>query len=518
MNRWVGDCEGAIFTTNNSSNLETSPICQTKNSLFIDFAEQALICKTRDKNIMPSFFAVVYNDDNGNQTTYDITTNGKDACTSPHSLMNSSPILALESHQTPDSKKSGSNGDDASVVNQQHVITHVQLTAKPHSLGNQTAQREYELAQIESNKPLLELDVCFLPLKKSSLLVDARFKNSIQPTRALGDCDITSSFGTLRYPSVMKIPLASLLSGGKRLDKTLAQDKFVALCSDGPFSNGAFADMGTLTLFLVNPLLFFRKHFYHAKQELALRLVECDQLSLPHHGSHHYHHNSSINQKQEEAEGQQQKRNKSLQLMQEWKKAGETWKDAIAFIATHHWNAVCGREFQETFSILTCSNSSSSTTATTTQGSGKLQAKPTATIAHYEHHYSPYSMNLLTRNLPPYFSPSSLSNTTTKTNAFISPIPSLASTASAENFAKDSASATTILTDDAGYLIWRKALEVSIRWLIENVGTEEPSVQAAPSLKIATMAAAHMAVVMGGYDNVTVLVAKLCLHHDEHVF
>ena len=469
--RWVGDCEGAIFVGDHT--LQESAICQTTDSQYIDFAELEFINKTHDGNKIPSFLSVGNNNNHFNRHA------AADACSMPHTLMESKPILALEKTQVSQLQKEQKNTLDRAAERESEkkpLMYVVQLSAKPHSLGDQNAQREYELAQIESQNALLEIEVAFLNIRGSPWkhLMDIRFKNSIQPTRALGDIGITAGFGTLRYPSIMKIPLQSLIAGGKRA----TGKKFLALCSDGAFSNWAFANMGALTHFLASPLHFFRTHFYHAKQEMVIRLINSEKFHFSDFFNVEYDATTSTTPRGEEG------------LMARWR-ACKSWNEAITFIKTHHWEAVCSHAYQKTF--LQSEEAppppplqTSTTTATATKNTTN------------QTNNTPFAMQLLSMgpHVPPFFMPHSL---------FHQPAP-----AQPEKMTVAAAAASTdiIITDDPVYLAWREALRISIAWLVENVSVDEPNVLTMPLSTLAQVAA-HMAVVMGSFDNVTILVAKL---------
>ena len=116
-------------------------------------------------------------------------------------------------------------------------------------------------SQIEYQKVLREhpdalIDSTVVLIGDARLLVDSRISCSIQPTRALGDCDETMA---LRHPTVMRVQHTGSYK--------------VLLCSDGAFSRGAFADIRAVCSCVLNPLNFVRANFYRRGQELTERLA-----------------------------------------------------------------------------------------------------------------------------------------------------------------------------------------------------------------------------------------------------
>jgi hypothetical protein len=125
---------------------------------------------------------------------------------------------------------------------------------------NAGAQKEWALAQQNhsAGKTPLAADLVFLRLGEVQLFVDARVADSTQPTRSLGD--LIAPARPLRYAQVMYAP-------------ALKKDRrILLLTSDGPFANGAFANLDALVRCVQDPLAYVREEFYRAGQELTERL------------------------------------------------------------------------------------------------------------------------------------------------------------------------------------------------------------------------------------------------------
>ena len=135
----------------------------------------------------------------------------------------------------------------------------VALSTARAAFLNAGAQKEWVLAQQHhsNRKPEtpLHADLVFLRLGETQLFLDARIEDCTQPTRALGDA------GAPQRP----LPFAQTLFAP-------ALAEMVLLASDGPFANGAFANLDALAHCIQDPLGFVRAQFYRAGQEFTERM------------------------------------------------------------------------------------------------------------------------------------------------------------------------------------------------------------------------------------------------------
>ena len=137
---------------------------------------------------------------------------------------------------------------------------------RAYVLGFHDADSQAEYEKIQNAHPLerLRIDSTYLVVGNSKhMLVDARLSGSVQPTRVLGDCRETMA---LRHPTVMRIVTAN---NAKRN---------LALCSDGAFSRGAFADLAAVCACALSPLRFVQTRFYRRGQEITERLLASGML------------------------------------------------------------------------------------------------------------------------------------------------------------------------------------------------------------------------------------------------
>jgi hypothetical protein len=289
---WMGDCEGCVFDAQNG-------IRQAEGVWETDLAEQHLLGPSKDHTVMPSFYRV-----GGPRGA---TPGRLPIATAPHTLMGSAPMVAMD--QTEEQRFPSSSSSSRGTTTLMGVEQCVHLTARGINFQSVAAQREYDLARIQSANPLLELDITLLRLGERDLLGDARFAGSVQPTRVMGDKGVTAAMGTLRRPTVLWAPLDAppLL---------LLQPRFLLLCSDGAFTGGAFGGMGGLVDCLIQPLRFVQTQFYRSGQELSERLLLGGRLRL------------------EEKEEEEEATTTTTALTQAWR-AVHSWQEFLAFLDVH---------------------------------------------------------------------------------------------------------------------------------------------------------------------------------------
>ena len=151
----------------------------------------------------------------------------------------------------------------------------------------------------------------------------------MQPTRVLGDRDMTPDMGTLRQPMVLWVPLPRPASDDKgNSSNNTEPPPHVLLCSDGAFAGNAFADMDALACFLGDPMAYVRECFYERGHELTERLLLAKKLTMDPFRL---------------AEGGRS------ELETAWRRC-ETWVQFLHFLQTYHWREVCSPAMAQTFS------------------------------------------------------------------------------------------------------------------------------------------------------------------------
>ena len=219
---WIGDCQGYVFSERNRA-----PTC-----VELDFAD----LDRRPRKIQGAF-------------------------TSPHCFSSIPHIITGEK-----TASSSSSEEYTYSSTEMYTTQEKQKVIKfPDARSHEEWERIVHAHKMTPNKDRLVVDRTVLLIGSQRLLVDARVSMSIQPTRALGDCN---EIMALRHPSVMRVSMDNSTSS-----------RVLLLCSDGVFSRGAFADIHALSLCVSNPLMYFlKKSFYRRGQEITERLLACGKL------------------------------------------------------------------------------------------------------------------------------------------------------------------------------------------------------------------------------------------------
>ena len=304
---WIGDCEACVFRPCDGG------ICRLYGCESVDLAKDKLLGPSKTPAFMPSFYSI-----GGSVHGRTLAT------TLPHSLLGSNPVLNVEDGEEDTPTKRGSQrrkaataallstlkmwaqggGHEDPPAGSSSVERFLMGTVNALGFWEKAAQCEYDLACVQAKNPRLLVDIAFLILGDKTLLLDARFSQAVQPTRALGDCHMTQRFGTMRQPSAMWIPLPADV-----------EPYYVLQCSDGVFADGAFTDMDALACWMTAPLRFLRDSFYRHGHPLTERLRMAGRLP------------NAV----------------------EWQQAAATWPGVLRFLETRHLPEVCGDAFISTF-------------------------------------------------------------------------------------------------------------------------------------------------------------------------
>jgi len=279
---WIGDCEGCVFVNDHEL---VDPIYKNTDNVIevVDFADDNVCsaaapgpCATYPHSLLGYVrFRLESGDDNSNN-------GGEGKCEAEKPIKESIPkFLSMETLK-------------------------YYFNVEPIFFGDKLSHKEYKRVKRKFPEVVTGLDVGIQRVGTAKIFLDVRISKSTQPTRTLGDSRNNNSLPIIRDPTVMKITLSPETP---KLN--------ILLCSDGAFSEHAFANTKAVCRFLVNPVAFFHESFYARGQIMTERLIAAGLLSenlLGPHGG----------------------------LYKHWKEC-KTWDDILVFLRENHYMCVSSR-------------------------------------------------------------------------------------------------------------------------------------------------------------------------------
>ena len=287
---WIGDCEGCVFVNDHEL---VDPIYKNADNVIevVDFADvnvhaakapNAAPCATYPHSLLGRVRFRLNSDDDNNDND-----GGEGECEAKKPIKESIPkFSSMETLK-------------------------YYFNVEPICFGDKLSHKEYQRVKRWFPEAVKGLDVGIQRVGAAEIFLDVRISKSTQPTRTLGDSHNNNSLPILRDPTVMKITLSPE-----------TPQLNILLCSDGAFSERAFANTKAVCRFLVNPVAFFRESFYARGQILTERLIAVRLLP----------------------ENLSEDRNSIdfVCLYKRWK-ACRTWDDILIFLREHHYLCISSK-------------------------------------------------------------------------------------------------------------------------------------------------------------------------------
>jgi len=380
---WIGDCEGCLFL--NDADL-VDPVFKKGKGITIeeiDFASPTFInnncellgepCATSPHSLLGSV-SFKFHDQNNSASATTTTTTTTTPTTTTTTTTTTTNIVAkyeydYEKHKIYDNKLKEVKSSDFSIFPKpikrflSMEVLRYYFEVIPVHFENPKAEKEYNMVQRHFPDAKL-LDVAIQRVGTSQIFSDVRISKSTQPTRTIGDYRPLNQpiLPIVRDPVILRITLQDFSSKNNKSQKKNDDDDDdddesdsssssrstnnnknndnqdsgssggpklnVLLCSDGVFSEHAFADIKSVCRFVVNPVAFFRESFYARGQTLTERLIAAEFLP----------ENLLEHQPQD-----------FLCLYKRWV-ACRTWSDILVFLREHHYLSISSKKIKSMLS------------------------------------------------------------------------------------------------------------------------------------------------------------------------